>query len=179
MNLEPDFKTQCIKLVEHYKSRQLKSDLEPKWTHEAYQFAFDFIADLPLNEKQLWILNGTVKSHNLPDGVAVPVDKRQPQGSQRIVHDGWKAGSCTWIFMGRNFKQDSVCQLSDFWVAVQRTLPDDIYNLLDQSLAPSTLWMAYNLKLPMQVLNEKDTCVGPAIYLSQIEEAIKRKHVQE
>jgi hypothetical protein len=167
-----DFNAKCEIIWHHYQDRKLKNEFEPEWTHECYELIFKAIGQ-KLSQMEYWIASEVVKSHSLPDGIAVPVNKKQPSGEERIIHDGWKAGSISWIFMGRSLKADSVLPLSKNWVAVQRTLPDEIYNLIDTNLAPATLWMAYNTKIPLNILHENKNCVGPSIYLEDLKKCIK------
>ena len=171
-----DFLGQCHILWQHYQNRKLKSEYEPTWVHEGYDIFRRVLDKQELNQKEFWLAKEIIKSHGLPDGFAVPLDKRQPQSEQRIMHDGWKAGSSTWIFMGRSLADNCVVPLSDSWIAVKRTLPSQIYDLLDSSLAPDTLWMAYNKNTQIRVLDENLTCVGPAIYFEELVNFLEKKN---
>lgn len=167
-----DFNSRCKIIWQHYEDRKLKNNFEPEWTHECY-YLMQKAINHKLNDLEFWIASEVVKSHSLADGTSVPVNKKQPNGEERIIHDGWKAGSISWIFMGRSLSSESIVPLSDNWIAVQRTLPDDIYALIDDTLAPATLWMAYNTKLPFNILSEKKNCIGPSIYFEDLQKCIK------
>jgi hypothetical protein len=171
-----DFLGQSAVLWQHYKDRQLKLEYEPNWVHEGYDLFRRVLDKDKLDHKEFWLAKEIIKSHSLPDGFAVPLDKRQPQSEQRIMHDGWKAGSATWIFMGRNLDENSVVSLSESWIAIKRTLPPEIYSILDPSLAPDTLWMAYNKNKQIKVLDESITCVGPAIYFEELVNFLENKN---
>jgi hypothetical protein len=157
---------------DHYLSRQLKTDLEPNWIHSGY----DLIRRVALGEETTksegTLLIKLIQSHSTSDGEEVASLSGRPKSVVRIMHDGWKAGSPTWIFMGRS--AENVQSLGEDWVAVKRTLPDHIYNLIDQDIAPPTLWLAYNLNLQMGFDNKN--VIGPAISLEQLTDAVKKSY---
>jgi hypothetical protein len=91
------------------------------------------------------------------------------------MHEGWKIGSPTWIFMGRNQLGASV-HVSGDWIAVKRTIPSEIYKLFDPQL-PDTIWMAYNTKIQMGSMNSSQDVgeMGPAMDFEDLVEAIEKK----
>lgn len=157
-------KKDCERIWEIYLSRKL-NQYEPEWTHYAYELVFKHINNQNLSQKDLHLIQQIIKSHSLPDGYSVPAIVGKPNGDFRIIHDGWKAGTPTWIFMGR--KQDTVFPLKNDWIAVKRTLPTHLYDLLNKELAPDTLWLAYHLKKQMKFESD-ESCIGPAISYEQL-----------
>ena len=155
-----------------YESRKLNSALEPAWIHAGYELVKDFI-DNKLEEGNLSIVLEILHSHSLPDGSGVLAFPNQPKGPQRIIHDGWKAGTPSWIFMGRNLAPENVKYLGERWVAVQRSLPPEMYKLIDPSAAPPTLWMAYHLDNQMGLTALTSNVIGPAIYFEDLIETIE------
>lgn len=164
-------KDQLADIWNHYLSRQLKNDLEPNWIHYGYELIYKLLNDVEITEKEKHIANDIMKSFSLKDGFSVPSFPSRPQSPSRIIHDGWKAGTATWIFMGRS--ENPIKYLGDDWIAVERTLPDDLYKLLDSKLAPPTLVMAYNKNRQMGINNADSNAVGPAIYMDDLIKAIE------
>ena len=165
--MNKDLKAEAIVVWEKYESRKLESALEPTWTHAGYSLIKDFIDD-KINEDDMGIVLEILGSHALPDGSGVSAFPNMPNGPKRIVHDGWKAGTATWIFMGRSLEPNSVKYLGERWVAVQRTLPPEMYKLIDPNAAPPTLWMAYHLDKPMGMTAMTSNVVGPAIHFEEL-----------
>lgn len=149
-------KEQCKIIWNHYLSRRLTTDFEPSWIHHPYKAVKDFLDKKP--DQDLFILKEVIKSHLQKDATEVPIKTGFPKEGTRLMHDCWKAGSFTWIFMGRIFCQD-IFQHKDY-VVINRKLPDDIYQLLDKNIAPQTLYSAYK--------KEENSFVGPAISLEQL-----------
>lgn len=158
----------CEKIWQLYESRKLKK-FEPNWIHYAYELVKKYLDGKNLSNKELDLVTQIIQSHSLPDGYAVPALPSKPNGDTRIIHDGWKAGSTTWIFMGRT--ENNVVPLSNGWIAVKRTLPQHLYSLLKQDLAPDTLWCAYHLDKQMGI-DSDENCVGPAIYFDQLRQEL-------
>jgi len=172
-----DFKEKVQLIWNNYEDRRLKSELEPEWIHTGYEIAFRFTQEKSLDKNEMYLLNQIVKSHSLPDGSSVHAFPDRPNSPMRIIHDGWKAGTPTWIFMGRS--SENCVDLGSNWVAVSRTLPDTLYAQLDQNMAPSTLWMAYNKKNKMSISDKDENIIGPAIYLKQILFHLKSRAKQD
>lgn len=145
----------CDIIWNHYISRKLNSDLEPNWIHEPYQVVKDFLDNKTQNS---FLLNEIIKSHLQKDATEVPIKTGFPKEGTRIMHDCWKAGSFTWIFMGRIFCKDIYKHKN--CVIINRKLPDDIYNLIDKDSAPQTLYAAYEIN--------KNSFFGPAVCLDQL-----------
>lgn len=165
-----DPKDRCLFIWDHYLSRKRKDDYEPDWILEPYALVKKFI-DLQdgadLDEKEYFILNETIKSHLQADGTEVPVKTGFPNEGSRIMHDCWKAGSFTWLFMGRS-ESNEIFNHKDF-VIISRTLPDDLYGLLDKEVfAPQTLFAAYKKA-------SNSTNVGPAVCIDDLLQELEDK----
>jgi hypothetical protein len=167
------YKKKVQLIWDHYQSRKLPEEtLEPKWIHAGYELAYNYLQGKTLEPDELEVLDQVISSHTLEDGFTVPAFSGQPQSPMRIIHDGWKSGTPTWIFMGRAFTPDSAVHLGADWVAVQRTLPDELYSQMDPKAAPPTLWMAYNLKSQMGMTALTSNVIGPAISFNQLWQAV-------
>jgi hypothetical protein len=158
------FDQSCDILWEHYLSRKIpNNEYEPSWTHNPYDLVRMHLDRKELSRKDYFLIEETIKSHTQKDGMEVPVRSGFPNEGTRIMHDCWKAGSFTWIFMGRSFCQN-ITRHKDF-VVVERKLPDEIYRLINQEFAPQSLYAAYKL--------EEVSTIGPAISLDQLFTAIE------
>lgn len=175
----PGFREKSNLIWEHYLSRQLKSPLEPHWIHAGYEIIkkyadWDGMGQYPpdcgADEEHLMI--EICHSHALKDGFSVPAFPGQPNSPMRIIHDGWKSGTPSWIFMGRALTPESAIHLGAGFVAVQRTVPAELYDQMDKKAAPPTLWMAYNLHQQMGLTALTSNVIGPAVLFSQLWEAV-------
>jgi hypothetical protein len=165
----------CQVIWDHYLERKLSSGLEPNWVHVGYELVYRALNKEKLSSDQQHLVQEILYTHALKDGTFVPAFSGRPNSPSRLIHDGWKAGTPSWIFMGRNINSNSVKYLGNDWVVVQRTLPEDYYQFLDAEKAPPTLWMAYNLQDKMGLNASTNNVIGPAIYLDQIIHAIQSK----
>jgi len=154
--------SKCSFIWDHYISRKRLDDYEPSWALSPYSTvkkAIDNKDNLEvLTERDYFLINETIKSHLQKDGTEVPIRTGFPNEGSRIMHDCWKAGSFTWIFMGR-----IECQafLHGNYAVISRRLPDDMYDLLDKDYAPQTLFAAYDR------LDESKN-IGPAVTLEYL-----------
>lgn len=158
----------CQIIWDHYVERQLHSELEPAWIHAGYELIFKAKNEKALTKEEIKIVNEIIFTHSCEDGKEIPAFAGKPNSPSRIIHDGWKAGTPSWIFMGRSLEADNVQKINNNYVVVKRTLPSEYYQMLNQDLAPATLWMAYNLNKQMGCFGERTNIIGPAIYLNQI-----------
>jgi hypothetical protein len=168
------WKGKALLVNDFYQSRRIDSSLEPMWIHGAYEIVKNYIDDT-LQKDQIKFFYDIIRSHELPDGFEVPSMPNVPSSPIRIMHEGWKIGSPTWIFMGRNQLGASV-HVSGDWIAVKRTIPSEIYKLFDPQL-PDTIWMAYNTKIQMGSMNSSQDVgeMGPAMDFEDLVEAIEKK----
>lgn len=149
----------CGFLWNHYLSRKRKDEYEPFWIIKPYSLAKKYLDNKSsFSEDDYFILNQLIKSHLSKDGSEVPVRTGFPNEGSRIMHDSWKAGSFTWIFMGRSFTDD--ISFYKGFVVLSRTLPKELFDSLDTD-APQTLFAAYDKS------NELKN-IGPAIYLDDL-----------
>lgn len=183
------YKDKAQVVWDHYVSRQLplaefsypigtlnKGTLEPSWVHFGYALIQKFVSDEKLDADELELVDQIIASHSLKDGHTVPAFIGQPKSPMRVIHDGWKAGTPTWIFMGRSLTPKSVVYLGSGWVAVQRTIPDEFYKDMDQQAAPPTLWMAYNNDQQMGITALTSNVIGPAVSFNQLWNAVNDQH---
>lgn len=157
---------------DHYLSRRLDDLIEPPWIHFGYELVQKFVTGEKLQADQLELIDQIIASHSLKDGHEVPAFPGQPQSPMRIIHDGWKAGTPTWIFMGRSLTTASISNMGGGWWAVQRTIPVEFYQEMDQDAAPPTLWMAYKEDRQMGITALSSNVVGPAISFTQLWQAV-------
>lgn len=175
----------CKIIWQHYLSRRIPDrepgvfTLEPNWIHAGYELVkkyaeWDGVGKFPegVDEDENHLVVEICHSHGLKDGFSVPAFPGRPDSPQRIIHDGWKSGTPSWIFMGRALTPESVVHLGAGWVAVQRTLPDELYQQMDQKAAPATLWMAYHMDTQMGLTALTSNVIGPAVSFSQLWEAV-------
>jgi hypothetical protein len=185
----PTYKAKAQVVWDHYVRRQLpavmmnniilQNELEPNWIHFGYELIHKFIFSRvgeKLDADELELVDQIIVSHSLKDGHTVPAFPGQPKSPMRIIHDGWKAGTPTWIFMGRSLTPKSVVHLGGGWVAVQRTIPDEFYNDMDKQAAPATLWMAYNTNQQMGLTALTSNVVGPAVSFNQLWDAVNAEY---
>lgn len=155
--LSLDIKDKCSYLWEHYCNRKRTDEYEPNWILKPYDLARMYSLGQQINDEDIFLLENLLKSHAEPNGAEVPVKRGFPKEGTRLMHDGWKAGSSSWLFMGRKFSKTSQ---HSHYVIISRTLSDNYYNLLDSPTAPQTLFCAYSL------LEEK--LIGPAIFYDDL-----------
>jgi len=151
-----------------YCDRVIENDLEPKWILKDFSLILRFIEKENLDPNELKKVKKMVESYDLPDGTEVSAFPQMPNSPKRIIHDGCKAGSFTWVFMGRSIA--NTFKYKDQWAISKREIPEEFYSLLDQEYAPKTLWIAYNLN--------EDKTIGPAVEFQQIIEVIEKNHVE-
>jgi hypothetical protein len=167
------FLDKCQVIWDHYLERKLNSNLEPNWVHSGYELILKTLKDEKLSSEEQYLVREIVYTHGLPDGTFVPSFPGKPNSPMRMIHDGWKSGSSSWIFIGRNIDLENVKYLGEGWVLVQRTLPDEYYQFLDSDQAPPTLFMSYNLDKKMDLTSSTNNVIGPAVYSHQIIHAIQ------
>src|SRR5688572_25231043 len=102
-------KNKAYKVWQHYESRKRRDAFEPPWTHRAYELVKQLL-DGSLHPNYREAVVEIIKSHDLPDGSIVG---SFPFGN-RVMHDGWKVGTPTWIFMGR--KDSTPERIAKDWV---------------------------------------------------------------
>lgn len=159
----------CECMWNHYLDRKRDDEYEPSWVLKPYLILRKYMDDSKsLDEKEFFILNEMLKSHAQPDGTEVPVKTGFPNEGSRIMHDCWKAGSFTWLFMGRKYSND-ISIVNNDNVIISRKLPDSMYDLIDKSVfAPQTLFASYNIA-------DESKNLGPAVSLDDLIEEINLK----
>jgi hypothetical protein len=196
MSAANTFQEKAQVVWDHYLSRKLPIpepgvfSLEPNWVHSGYELVDRYLKQENLDANDQQLLQQIIESHSLKDGFEVSAFPGQPASPIRIIHDGWKAGTPTWIFMGRSFKSEvvlkneevelshrrynehSVVHLGGGWIAVHRTIPEELYKKMDKEAAPRTLWMAYNENEQMGVTALTSNVIGPATSFNQLWEEV-------
>ena len=158
-------------IYDFYKSRRLQSSLEPMWIHEAYDIVKKYLND-EIQKEEMPTLYDIIKSHSLPDGTEVSMNPNMPRSGIRIMHEGWKIGTPTWIFMGRSLP-DAIKVIGSKWIAVKREVPTEYMKLFDPEL-PNVIWFAYHLDKMMGI--KEQNCIGPSLdYDALVEEIEKQK----
>jgi hypothetical protein len=172
------WKGKALLVNDFYQSRRIDGSLEPLWIHRAYELVKNYIDDT-LQQGQIKLFYDIIKSHELPDGFEVQSMPNVPNSPIRIMHEGWKVGSPTWIFMGRN-QPEAAIHVSENWIAVKRTVPSNIYRHFDQEI-PDTIWMAYNTKIQIGNMNDSQDhgVIGPAMDFEVLKEAIEKRLASE
>lgn len=173
INSQETFKEQVEVLKNFYLLRKMDSPLEPEWIHLSYNLAFRYLSDEYLSDEDLLKLHSIVTSHSLDDGFVVPSIPGMPNLPDRIMHDGWKAGTATWVFMGRNAESAHI--LKNRWVAVNRSLPKDLFELIDNDGISDTLWIAYHLDHPFGPNDQQEFCVGPTMFYEDLKKVIQER----
>lgn len=173
------WKGRAFLVNDFYQLSRLDSSLEPLWIHGAYEIVKNYINDT-LKKEQIKLFYEIVNSHELPDGFEVPSIPNVPSSPVRVMHEGWKIGSPTWVFMGRN-KPGCSQSISKDWVAVQRTVPENMWKNFDPDI-PKTVWIAYNINKQMYNLenleNSTTDCIGPAFDFDELVKAVKKQELQ-
>jgi hypothetical protein len=145
-------KNKAQKVWQHYESRKRLDDFEPAWTHRAYEMVRQFI-DGTLHHELKESVTNIITSHDLADGTII----RCPPFN-RVMHDGWKVGTPTWIFMGR---QDAEPQrIANGWILLSRQLPDRIAAMFRMP-SGTREWMAFHPELPMGYTAMTSNVIGP------------------
>lgn len=163
------------RIWDHYLERRLPNNMEPVWTHAAYELIQRYSVDpMTIKEAELRLVKDTIYSHEMPDGVEVPSFSNVPQSPTRIIHEGWKIGTPTWIFMGRNDETGKVISLGQGWIGVIRFVPEELHHHFDPQL-PKGIWIAYNLKDQMGMTAKTANCVGPSLYFYEMVQALEKQ----
>lgn len=148
--------------LEHYRA-SMSAQFEPEWMHPAYEILQKFIqGSLPVEKMNL--VKEIIASHECEDGRTVTVQPGVPASGKRVMHDGWKIGSSTWVFMGR---KDYAKRLNDDWILVSRKIPDKIFSLNFESDLPNEVWIAYHRRRQMG-FSPMDNFIGPTPYLDDL-----------
>ncbi|NCA13965.1 MAG: hypothetical protein EBS89_07500 [Proteobacteria bacterium] len=148
--------------LEHYEASKNPS-LEPAWVHPAYDVLRKFLEG-ESGDEQTRLVRDVIASHECEDGKPVTAQPGVPGAGRRVIHDGWKIGSSTWVFMGR---RDGAISLNDDWILVGRDIPADIFRANFDPALPSKVWIAYHRTIKMG-LQPMQNFIGPTPYLEQV-----------
>lgn len=132
-----------------YAQRRLADEREPDWILDGFEE--------PREE--------TITSLEVEDGT-----RYSYLGLPRVVHDGCKVGSCSWVFLGRATSKKCY-RLTDDLVVCSRMVP------LSIGQHQQTCWIAYSLTDQIGGTAMLSNCFGPCMseqeLLSVIEEDLK------
>ena len=139
------------KLDRFFNAAKGPSELEPHWLHPFHEAVRQIAAGIPVEgfEDEVIIDMATkIGTRNVPftDGVCPP----------RVLDDGWKQGTATWVFLGRQtspFRK----RIKDL-VVIARPLPDG-----------RLVYIAYHLTEPMGMTAMTSNVVGPSENLAVVE----------
>jgi len=156
------YKSKAKICLDHYdESKSIQ--FEPNWIHPAYEILQKFYQD-ELPAEKFPLVKEIIVSHECVDGLAVSAQPGVPSSGRRIIHDGWKIGSSTWVFMGR---KEYAKPLNDDWVLVRRKIPDQIFlSNFDPDL-PNRIWIAYHRHNQMG-MTPMTNFIGPTPYLDDL-----------
>ena len=174
LSLCKSVKQKACLIIDFYNSRRINGSLEPRWIHRAYELLQEYIDD-KIDKKDYSICAELIRSHEMADGSEVPAFPNVPSSPVRIIHEGWKIGTPTWIFLGRNYP-DAAHEVGYGWVVVKRQVPIDFYKLFDSSIS-DTVWIGYHLNDQMGFDATNANCIGPAINYEDLIAAIKRQTI--
>lgn len=166
---------------EHYVSRKRDDALEPNWVHPAYALAYSVATGEKLDSDDLTTFRQMVGSHELEDGHVVRAFPHMPeefQGPARYVHDGWKLATPSWVFMARNQNVPDfgpVIDVGNGWVVVGRDIPDKLHANMQGG---KTIYIAYNLNVPMGITAMTANVLGPTDSHEEIMLEVERERKQ-
>lgn len=175
-------------LIGVYNSRRRTDDYEPKYIIDPYDviFAFQGIQENGKKSNKSGVAylkdiygegsdkelletfeNNCLDSLLCPDGTVCNGHGIFPD---RVIHDGYKVGTTSWVFMGRNESPVyPVKYMGKTLYAVGRTVPPEIQKML-KPLHPelgNTVWCAYDLD------GQYGVEIGPLFSLDQIVEVAR------
>lgn len=158
---------------DHYQGRKLTGDqaaCEPEWTHPAYQGIRDWI-DRP----EQFDDDETADIADLILGISDHTLRQEESWPfpPRLVHEGWKVGTPTWVFLGR--AAGHVERYDDDLVLCCRTIPADCRNHLKSIDNCWDCWIAYSLTEPMGSSAMTANCYGPCLSKDDLIEAIEQE----
>jgi hypothetical protein len=155
-----------------YLERRLtQADLEPNWVHASYELLRDYAEGKLRDRDDKQMVKAILASLAMPDGHEVKAFPGMPGSPMRIVHDGWKVGTSTWVFMGRALPGSVVESLGNGWVLVGRPIPSDIQRRMTPN-APFC-FIAYHRDRQMGGTTFTADCLGPAISREEIVRALQ------
>jgi hypothetical protein len=159
-----------------YVSRQLKNDLEPAWVHPIYRLMRDYEnlrgQDKAFANETIDNLDQIVPAlptllPNHPNVQVIGYSAAPTLGERRIIHEGWKFGTPTWVFMARALPDAKVYARGEYVVA-GRAIPAEFANAVHPMrtsiLGPfepdGKLWIAYSRTDPMGYTAMTANCFG-------------------
>lgn len=182
MSSNEDCKKLCESLVARYESSKRGDDAEPKWTLNPFDMAYDFVNGGLKSIKENWSFDGSdeeicksVLDYLSPLFIADGTVYESFPFPPRIIHDGFKVGTVSWVFMGRkhsnvevlNTPKKSVYGGEKIYV-VNRIVPSEIFKNIEcnhPEIEPF-VYCGYSLDKDIKVN------IGPCISLDHIVDVI-------
>jgi hypothetical protein len=151
----------------NYLERRLKqSELEPNWIHATYELLRDYSEGKVRDRDDKQMVKAILASLTMPDCEEVKAFPGMPGSPVRIIHDGWKVGTSTWVFMGRALPGSLVEALGNGWILVDRPVPPEIRKRMTPD-AP-ICYIAYHRDRQMGGSTFTAECLGPATSREEI-----------
>jgi hypothetical protein len=151
----------ATKLVKFYEAHKGDEKYEPNWIHPAFEVGYKIVDDpYYVDSDKGFILDGCYESITLPDGYVCEAFPGLTDSPKRIMEDGFKVGTTSWIFMGR--KNPAYQAVYRDWVILGRKWAKD----------GAITYMAYHPDKPMGLSAMTGEDIGPTFDLAQIKAAI-------
>lgn len=136
-----------------YDAHRGDAAFEPNWTHPLFQAAFE-------GDKEM--LEAVKETLSLPDGSVVEAFPGLPGGPKRLMEDGFKVGTTSWIFFGR--KNPAYRKIVGSWVILGRRWAGN----------GAINYMAFHKDRPMGLSAMTGQELGPSFDLAEIELAVQQ-----
>lgn len=162
-------KEKAKRLWQRYQVRRRTDEYEPPWIHPGYELIKKYL-DGTIHKDERESAVGIIKSHDLKDGQIVSSFGFEG----RVMHDGWKVGTPSWIFMGRKFCEPEI--IDNGWIMISRELPDDIAAMVHRPNG-ARAWMAYHPQLQMGQTAMTSNCIGPSHTPEQVRRIARQEAV--
>lgn len=135
-------------LHQYYESHKGDAAYEPEWIHPFFEVSTMPDDAIIRAANSLKVADGTI-CEAFPGLVGSPL---------RIIHDGWKVGTTSWVFFGR--RTPAYRRAIGSWVVLGRTYEGE------------TIYMAYNRKRRMRCSALSNDEIGPCRSSQEIEALI-------
>jgi len=156
-----------------YQSRVLtgdKGDYEPAWVHPSYQQVKDWLDDpTRFQGEDLEEVENLITS--LGDH---RVRSQDFIGMGRLIHEGWKIGTPSWVFMGRSLGHVEACN-GDL-VLCCRGIPPHLRRYFRPIDNCWDAWIAYSKTDPMGATSFTANCYGPCLSRDELLQVITSTH---
>lgn len=159
-----DKSAKAKKLWEFYQSRQRTDECEPTWVLWPYSMMRDYGGLVAEDKGNADTMIGNL---SISDGTVQEAFPGLPGSPLRIIHEGCKIGTPSWVFMGRNLA-DSVVERKGDLVICGRKVPRQY-----RHSGHAAAWIAYSLNEPMGSTALTSNVFGPCLTRAELEQAIR------